>query len=83
MAEVQAGEYKSDLQRVTDELNDLKRKYLAEKKAQRNQKQFDSSRDANQIANQQTINNSGGQAQIVKYTGGGFRMSVQSISSFN
>ncbi|KAJ8965219.1 hypothetical protein NQ314_004289 [Rhamnusium bicolor] len=33
MAELKSVEYKADLQRVTDELTDLKRKYLAEKKS--------------------------------------------------
>ena len=77
MAELQAKEYKSDLQRVTDELNDLKKKYIAEKKAQKFQKlAYESSREVNQYNNKQN----GAQ---VKYTGGGFRMSVQSITSFN
>ncbi|XP_044264662.1 cilia- and flagella-associated protein 58-like [Tribolium madens] len=72
MAELQAKEYKSDLQRVTEELNELKKKYIAEKKSQRLQKlAHESSREVNQNGAQ------------VKYTGGGFRMSVQSISSFN
>jgi archaellum component FlaC len=77
MAELQAKEYKSDLQRVTDELNELKKKYIAEKRAQKIQKlAYESSRDANQYHNKQN----GAQ---VKYTGGGFRMSVQSITSFD
>jgi hypothetical protein len=50
---------------------------LNEKRAQKIQKlAYESSRDANQYHNKQN----GAQ---VKYTGGGFRMSVQSITSFD
>lgn len=79
MSELQAKEYKSDLQRITEELNDLKRKYIADKKAQRFQKvAYDSSRELNQFGKQQSGSTGGAH---VKYTGGGFRMSVQSLTS--
>lgn len=76
MAELQAKEYKSDLQRVTDELNELKKKYIAEKKFRLQKMAAESSRDSNQYQPKQT-------GPQVKYTGGGFRMSVQSITSYN
>lgn len=81
MSELQAKEYKSDLQRITEELNDLKRKYIADKKAQRFQKvAFNSSRELNQFSKHQSGSTSTSGAHV-KYTGGGFRMSVQSLTS--
>lgn len=75
MAELKSTEYKSDFQRVTEELADLKKKYLAEKKAHRTLRMsYNSSRELNQIHR----GTSGGE---IRYTGGGFRMSVQQISS--
>lgn len=77
MSELQAKEYQSDLQRVTEELNDLKKKYIADKKAQRFQKiSYNSSRELNHFSSKET-----GSGAQVKYTGGGFRMSVQSLTS--
>ncbi|KAJ8978920.1 hypothetical protein NQ317_013358 [Molorchus minor] len=71
MAELKSTEYKSDLQRVTDELAELKRKYLSEKKANRNMRMAaESSRELN-------LSRGGrGDASEVKFTGGGFRIPV-------
>ncbi|CAH1154041.1 unnamed protein product [Phaedon cochleariae] len=72
MTELKSVEYKSDLQRVTEELADLKKKYLAEKKANRTKRiAHESSREAN--------HSRAGEAGEVRFTGGGFRMSVQQI----
>uniref|UniRef100_A0A6P7F183 Cilia- and flagella-associated protein 58-like n=1 Tax=Diabrotica virgifera virgifera TaxID=50390 RepID=A0A6P7F183_DIAVI len=76
MADFKANEYKSDLQRVTEELADLKKKYLAEKKANRTLRMaYESSRELNQGRS-----SSGGTGEV-KFTGGGFRMSVSQIST--
>nr|XP_023014333.1 cilia- and flagella-associated protein 58-like [Leptinotarsa decemlineata] len=73
MTELKSTEYKSDLQRVTEELADLKKKYLAEKKANRSMRlMYGASRE---------LKNGRGDSGEVKFTGGGFRMSVQQISS--
>lgn len=75
MAEHKSIEYKSDFQRVTEELGELKKKYLAEKKANRTLRMaYESSRELNQSRG----GTAGGE---IRYTGGGFRMSVQQISS--
>lgn len=75
MSELKNAEYKSDLQRVTDELADLKKKYLSEKKANRTLRMaYESNRELNQSRG----GTAGGE---IRYTGGGFRMSVQQISS--
>lgn len=73
MAELKATEYKSDLQKVTEELAELKKKYLAEKKANRTKRMaYETSRE---------LNHSRGDAGEVKFTGGGFRMSVHQITT--
>lgn len=75
MAELKTSEYKSDLQRVTEELAELKKKYLTEKKANRTLRMaYKSSRELNQVHGGTT----GGE---IRYTGGGFRMSVQQVST--
>lgn len=72
MAELKATEYKSDVQKLTDELADLKRKYLEEKKLNR----------AKRTALESTVERDGqSSASDVRFTGGGFRMSVQQIST--
>lgn len=75
MAELKCTQYKSDFQQVTDELANMKKKYLAEKKATRTLRMaYESNRELNQSRG----GTSGGE---IKYTGGGFRMSVQQIST--
>lgn len=75
MSELKSAEYKSDLQRVTEELAELKKRYLAEKKAHRTLRMaYKSSRELNQA-------HGGTPGGEIRYTGGGFRMSVQQISS--
>ncbi|XP_057669299.1 cilia- and flagella-associated protein 58-like [Diorhabda carinulata] len=74
MADLKVNEYKSDLQRVSEELADLKKKYLAEKKANRTLRMAHESR---RELNHSRIGDTG----EVKFTGGGFRMSVSQISS--
>lgn len=72
MAELKATEYKSDLQKITEELTDLKRKYLEEKKLNR----------AKRTALESTLERDNqSSASEVRFTGGGFRMSVQQIST--
>lgn len=75
MYELKSTEYKSDLQKVTEELAELKRRYLAEKKAHRTLRMaYKSSRELNQA-------HGGSSGEEIRYTGGGFRMSVQQIST--
>lgn len=74
MAELKATEYKLDLEKITEELADLKRKYLEEKKLNR----------AKRTALESTLERDGqsnASASEVRFTGGGFRMSVQQIST--
>lgn len=75
MAELKATEYKLDFEKITEELADLKRKYLEEKKLNR----------AKRTALESTVERDGqsnnASASEVRFTGGGFRMSVQQIST--
>lgn len=74
MADLKANEYKSDLQKLTDELAEMKKKYITEKKAHRALRMaYESSREMNQ--------NGDSEAGDVKFTGGGFRMSVSKITT--
>lgn len=64
MAEYQANEYKISLQKVSEELKDLKKKYLADKKKEEIRlSQQNSVKDENVMNQGQT-----------KFTGGGFRV---------
>lgn len=64
MAEYQANEYKISLQKVSEELKDLKKKYLADKKKEEIRlSQQNSAKDENVMNQGQT-----------KFTGGGFRV---------
>ncbi|XP_044753434.1 cilia- and flagella-associated protein 58-like [Coccinella septempunctata] len=64
MAEYQAKEYQISLQKVTDELKDLKKKYLADKKKEELRSSAQNSAKGDNVMNQ-------GQT---KFTGGGFRV---------
>lgn len=77
MAELKSTEYKSDLQKVTEELAELKRKYLEEKKANRSRHTALDLNDKERPAPARG-NGAGGE---VRFTGGGFRMSVQQITT--
>ncbi|KAL1494784.1 hypothetical protein ABEB36_010327 [Hypothenemus hampei] len=74
MAELKASEYKADLQKVTEELGELKRKYLEEKKTNRARATPLESTAKERDYMQES-------ASEVRFTGGGFRMSVQQICS--
>lgn len=78
MAELKATEYKSDLQKVTEELAELKRKYLEEKKANRPRR---TTLDSNDRERPAAAARSSGASGEVRFTGGGFRMSVQQITT--
>ncbi|KAH1017841.1 cilia- and flagella-associated protein 58 [Dendroctonus ponderosae] len=71
MTELKATEYKADLQKVTEELADLKRKYLEEKKSNRPR------RTTLESAGREGTDQVG--ACDVRFTGGGFRMSVHQV----
>lgn len=73
MTELKATEYRADLQKVTEELADLKRKYLEEKKSNR------SRRTTLESAGREGTDQAG--ACDVRFTGGGFRMSVHQVPS--
>ncbi|XP_066253136.1 cilia- and flagella-associated protein 58-like [Euwallacea similis] len=78
LAELKVTEYKSDLQKSMEELADLKQKYLEEKKSNRaKQTALESSGRDRKSSQMQT----GASATEVRFTGGGFRMSVQQVSS--
>ncbi|XP_050310350.1 cilia- and flagella-associated protein 58-like [Anthonomus grandis grandis] len=77
LAELKVTEYKQDLQKVNEELAELKRKYLEEKKANQSRRAtLDSSAGRGGRAGSLNEENS-----EVRFTGGGFRMSVQQIAS--
>lgn len=71
MTELQSKEYKLELEKATEELNRFKKRYAADQKAE--QKKLELSTSVNKVASQTPA------PGPVKFTGGGFRMSVDSI----
>ncbi|XP_030757675.1 cilia- and flagella-associated protein 58-like [Sitophilus oryzae] len=72
MTELKSAEYKADLQKVTEQLAELKRKYLEEKKANRAKRA---------AAEPNRENSSQIHANAVRFSGGGFRMTVPEIAT--
>ncbi|XP_066139447.1 cilia- and flagella-associated protein 58-like [Euwallacea fornicatus] len=77
LAELKVTEYKSDLQKSMEEVADLKQKYLEEKKLNRAKQTVleSSGRDGS------SQTQAGASVGEVRFTGGGFRMSVHQVSS--
>lgn len=76
MSHLKVSEYKSDFERVNDELQIMKKKFLDERRQSRAQSlAISSSREIHQQHKKRES------ASEVKFTGGGFRMSVQQIST--
>ncbi|KAF2901963.1 hypothetical protein ILUMI_04223 [Ignelater luminosus] len=73
MTEQQALEYKEDLDKVREELKQLKKKYLNEKKTQ--QKRLEALKAAESRETNQSLAQNSSQ---IKFTGGGFKMSITS-----
>lgn len=78
MMEMQAKEYKANLDKVTEELNQLKKKNLAEQRAR--MKRLEAldqkpSKDLNQKDSRTSSQ--------IKFAGGGFRMSVETVVQSN
>lgn len=73
MTELQAKEYKTNLEKVNDELKELKRKYINLKKAHEKQSQM-----VKQMSSQ-ALNQS--QSREIKISGGGYRMSVTGVNN--
>ncbi|KAK5644587.1 hypothetical protein RI129_005887 [Pyrocoelia pectoralis] len=74
MTELQAIEYKDDLDKVREELKEVKKKYLIEKKA--HQKDIDTLKTLENKHNQMP------NIVPIKFTGGGFKMSVTNNEQF-
>lgn len=68
MTELHAKEYKMELEKATEELNKFKKRYAADQKAEQRKTELSTAADKE---GSQT-------AAPVKFTGGGFRMSVDS-----
>lgn len=74
MTELQVKEHKAELEKVTNELKTVKQKYAEERRAQSKRLavlQESSSKSSNQSK----------QSSEIKFTGGGFRMSVASVNN--
>lgn len=76
MTEMQAKEYKANLEKVTEELNQLKKKILAEQRV-KNKRLEGLEQKVSQDLNQKDSRTSS--SSQIKYTGGGFRMSVENV----
>ncbi|XP_031349556.1 cilia- and flagella-associated protein 58-like [Photinus pyralis] len=74
MTELQSIEYKEDLDKVREELKEVKKKYLIEKKA--HQKDLDALKTLESKHNQMP------NIVPIKFTGGGFKMSVTTNEQF-
>lgn len=79
MTERQVIEYKASFEKVTEELNNFKKKYYEEQKARRSRMELlEADRRASQVSNRQRS-----QSQLsaqLRFAGGGFRMSVDRSS---
>lgn len=74
MTEIQAKEYKANLDKVTEELNQLKKKNLAEQRAKIKRLEA-----LDQKASQDTNQKDSRTSSQIKFAGGGFRMSVENV----
>lgn len=74
MTEQQMAEYKVNLEKVTEELGQLKRKQLDEQKAKIKRQEIE--QRPSLVANQKSASSS-----QIKFAGGGFRMSTTSIEN--